>query len=567
MLEIKKITQLTHTYRNFKRYREIIHIAFKYGFGSFVERLGLEKAIETSKKVFRVNTENSISKLPAEVRIRLALEELGPTFIKLGQILSTRPDIISMALVNELSKLQDHAPEFSLEDVKKIIKEELGESVDVIFDKFDEKPIAAASIAQVHKAVYKGKDVVLKIQRPNIQEIVEIDLEIMTHIATLLERHIYELNIQKPSDIVKEFAKSLAKEIDFKIELKHMKRFAKNLKIDGDPAIIMPLQYPELCTKKIMVMQFVNGIKASSYGRLRKEGYELSLIAKRGADSILKQIFVHGYFHGDPHPGNIFICENNCVCFLDFGMMGKLNDDEKEIFANLLLGIITGRGDKIVKNVLKMTKYENEPNKDDFQRDIIEIIDEYIASSMEDTEFGAFLEAFMNILSAYHLRLKPNLFMMLKALISLENLAATLDPSLQILESAKPYIKEIGFKKFQLKNILLDAGDSLSEIMEFVCELPEEVRNIVKQLSSGRLKVIHESHGMEKMRISMVNATNRMVLAILVAALIIGHSLILLVPEGHYTGLIKWEGMIGFILSIVIGFIVIIGILFSKKRL
>ncbi|MCP4178232.1 MAG: AarF/ABC1/UbiB kinase family protein [bacterium] len=564
MIKIKQLTELTHAYRHFKRYRQIIHVLIKYGFGSLIESVGLHKIIGVSKKIFTKNKDYKWETISASVRLRMVLSELGPTFIKLGQILATRPDLVPLEFSEELAKLQDDAPRFSYEDVKNIIIEEFGAMPEEMFDSFEEEPLAAASIGQVHRACYKGNQVIVKVQRPKIKEIIEADLEILYHFAVLLEKHIYELSAHKPSMIVKEFAKSLEKEIDFMVELKNTARFAIESTEEG--VVYAPKIYKEVSTKRVLVAEFINGIKASDIEALKKEGYDLKLIAERGANSLLKQIFVHGYFHGDPHPGNIFICPGNVICFIDFGMMGRISWQERENFSSFLLYLINRKINKIVDTLLKFTSYEDEPDREDLEREISLIIDEYLVESLGEIDFGKILESLMILMSENNLRLKPNMFMMLKALISLEDIAVQLNPNMNIIEMSKPYIKEIQLERFKFKNIFFNGIDSISDILRLASDLPNDIRVLIKKAKLGKMKFELEYIGLEKFRKSMVKSSNRVVMAIIIAALLVSHSLILLIPVGRYTHLIRLEGVIGFMLSVVFGFILLIAMILSRNK-
>jgi ubiquinone biosynthesis protein len=564
MIKIKRLTELTHAYRHFKRYRQIIHVLAKYGFGSLIESVGLHRIIGLSKKVFTKNKEYKWETISASVRLRMVLSELGPTFIKLGQILATRPDLIPLEFAEELTKLQDDAPHFSYQEVKNIIIEEFGAEPEDIFDSFVEEPLAAASIGQVHRACYKGNQVIVKVQRPKIKEVIEADLEILYHFAVLLEKHIYELSAHKPSTIVKEFAKSLEKEIDFTVELKNTIRFSAESEVEG--AIYVPKMYKDVSTKRILVAEFIDGIKASDIETLKKENYDLKLISERGTESLLKQIFVNGYFHGDPHPGNIFICPGNVVCFIDFGMMGRLSWQERENFSSFLLYLINRKIDKIVDCLLKFTSYDDEPDRDVLQREISLIIDEYLVESLGEMDFGKILESLMIIMSENSLRLKPNMFMMLKALISLEDIAIQLNPDLNIIEMSKPYIKKIQMERFKFKNLFFNGMDCITDIVKLANELPNDIRVLIKKAKSGKMKFELEYIGLEKFRKSIVKSSNRIVMAIIIAALLISHSLILLIPAGHYTHIIKLEGVVGFMMSVIFGFILLIAMMLSRNK-
>ena len=343
MISIRKIGVMGRTYRHAKRYKEILNVLIKYGFGDLVDALKIKEHIEIGIEKISGKQPERIEKLSRPERVRMALEELGPTFVKLGQILSTRPDLIPLEYVQELSKLQDDVPSFPYDDVREIIKSETGRFPEEIFHSFDKTPIAAASIGQVHKAILKDteEEVAIKVQRPNIQQTIEVDLEIMLHLASLMERHVAEMEVFHPTKIVNEFARSIEDELDYTVEASHIEHFARQF-LD-DETIYVPKVYRDLSTKRILVMEFIDGIKASDLDRLKQDGYDLKEIASRGADSILKQICVYGFYHADPHPGNIFILPNNVICFIDFGMMGRISQQEREDFTDFVELLIQQR--------------------------------------------------------------------------------------------------------------------------------------------------------------------------------------------------------------------------------
>ena len=564
MLTISKITQITRTYKNLKRYRQIVNVLIKYGFGGIIELLKLDEIGSFGKKLLSTKNTEILEKTPMHVRLRKVLEELGPTFVKLGQILATRPDLIPLKYVNELAKLQDSVPSFPYEQVESIILEETGKYPDDIFDSFERKPLAAASIGQVHRASYAGKEVVVKVQRPGIRKIIEADLEIIYHLALLMEKHILEINIQKPSAIVKEFSKSLSKEIDFENEMKYILRFADDFA--NDTTIYVPEVYEDISTKRIMVMEFIDGIKSSNFEILKEKKYDLKLIAKRGVDSLVRQIFNHGFFHGDPHPGNILIMPDNVICFLDFGMMGKVSSDDKENFANLLMHIINKKPDKIINSILKFTQYEEMPDTDILQRDITEIIDEYLIQSMKYIKFGKFIESLMEILAKHRLRIIPNIFLMMKALVSLESLGKNLDPELEVIKLASPYVKKIYLNRFNIKKLVLDMADPIHDAIKLAYEMPDDLRFIIKQLRKGKLKLELEYRGLDDMRTTFIKICNRIVFAMVLSALIIGYSLFMLAPRTGTIHLFQLIGLIGFVLFGFIGLAFLLIIIIKRNK-
>ncbi|MCF7791842.1 MAG: AarF/ABC1/UbiB kinase family protein [Victivallales bacterium] len=568
MIRIKKVVGMTHARRNFKRYIEIFHVFFKYGFGGFFHVLGVNSTLKiicrTVHRKCKDERSEVITDLPIEVRMRMALEELGPTFIKLGQILSTRPDLIPAEFATEFSKLQDNAPYFSIEEACEIIQQELGAKAADIFDDFNYEPLAAASIGQVYRAVYRGEEVVVKVQRPNIHKIIEIDLEIMLHIALILERHVEEIASFKPSTIIEEFTKSLEREIDFKIEAKETKRFKENIK--DNPNIYAPRVYDVLTTSRVMVAEYIDGIKPENIEALNKGDFDKSLLAENSVDSVLKQIFDYGFFHADPHPGNILIMPGNIVCFIDFGMVGKVSPKQKEYFASLILNILNKKSGKIVDILFKLTHYDEEPDRDTLERELFIIIDEYLLYSLKDIDFGKFLSELMDVFARFNLRLKAEIFMLLKALVSLEKTGRILAPEVNIIEKANPYVKKIYMERFNVKRILTNLVDPVSDTMILGSELPDDLRVITKNIRAGKFKFDINYLGLDLLRKTINRVSNKISLAIVLAALIIGHSMILAQPPSNVAHFMKNFGRLGFILTVIIAFCFLLSFFRKKER-
>jgi len=329
------------TYRHANRYRQIVSVLLRHGFGDTVARLGLHKHLAISPRFLAREEEpkGQAAALTRSERIRMAIEELGPSFVKLGQLMSTRPDMVYPELRLELEKLQDAVPPFPAEEARRIVETELGGSLDAIFGEFDENPVASASMAQVHRALLPdGLVVAVKIQRPGVKRTLEVDLEIMLDLAKLMEKHLGEMDVINPVGMVEEFGRTIRKEMDFNVEAAHIERFARNFQ--SDRTIRVPRVFRQLVTDKILTMEFVEGTKVSELATLAEKGLDPQLIADRGADLILKQVFDHGFFHADPHPGNILVLEDNVICFLDYGMMGRLTGRHRECLG----GFVVRRG-------------------------------------------------------------------------------------------------------------------------------------------------------------------------------------------------------------------------------
>jgi ubiquinone biosynthesis protein len=560
MFSIRKITAIGRTYRHLNRYHQILRALFKYGFADMVELLHIDQYLETGLQMINRKPREQLEKHTRPERLRMALEELGPTFIKLGQLLSTRPDFIPHRYLAELTKLQDNVPPFPFAEVEEIFFAETAKKPGELFSRFEEAPIAAASIGQVHQATLKsGQDVVVKIQRPDIEQIIAVDLEILAHLASLAEMYFEEVQGHRPSSIVEEFARTLESEIDYTVELSNIQRFASQFA--DNPAIHVPWVYRELSSQRILTMENIKGIKASRVEQLREKGMDLRLLAERGCNLIMEQIFVHGFFHADPHPGNIFILPDNVICFLDFGMMGRLSLQNREDFTDLLVHIIARHERKLTDSVLKLTNHYGEVDRDALTRDLAEMLDRYLYLPLKELKAGKILYQLLELVSRHRIYFKPNLYLMMKAISTVEGVGLMLDPDLELIRLAEPFMQRIKDNRLRLSRIADETGQTTSEYLELIRELPDELRAIIRQIRQGRMKLEFEHLGLDKLRSALDQVSNRISFAIVLAALIIGSSVIV-----HSNLPPRWNGipvigLAGFLVAGIMGFWLLLSII------
>jgi ubiquinone biosynthesis protein len=565
MISIRKLGITGRAYRQSKRYGEILNVLIKYGFGDLVDALKIKQFIEIGIEKISGKQPERIEKLSRPERVRMALEELGPTFVKLGQLLSTRPDLIPLEYVQELSKLQDNVPPFPYDDVKATTQAETGRFPEEIFQSFDKTPIAAASLGQVHAAILKstGEKVAVKVQRPNIQQTIEVDLEIMLHLASLMERHVTEMEVLHPTRIVKEFARSIEEELDYTVEATHIEHFGRQL-LDDD-TIYVPKVYRDLSTQRILVMEFIDGIKASDFDRLEQGGYDLKEVASRGADSILKQICVYGFYHADPHPGNIFILPKNVICFIDFGMMGRISQQEREDFTDFVELLINRDENKIVDALLKLTNFAEDPNRSDLQRDLVEFVDRYAYLPLKKLDIGKMLQSVLEILTKQGMSLRPDFYLMIRALSIAEGLGRSLDPEFEIMNHAEPFFRQIKASRHTPQRIAGDLVDSGTELLRLCKEIPGQLREVLKNARDGKLKIAIEYQALDRTLFRLDLISSRIASAIVLASLIIGSSIIILSktpPKWHDMPVI---GLAGFLIAAVMGFGLLTSILRSGR--
>jgi len=560
MFSIKKLGAIGRTYRHLNRYQRILRVLFKYGFNDLVDRLHIDQYLESGLQMINRKPREQIARLSRPERLRLVFEELGPTFIKLGQLLSTRPDLIPAEYLDELARLQDEVPPFSLAEVHAIFREELGRSPDEVFHYFDAEPLAAASIGQVHRArLDNGAEVVIKVQRPDIENVIAVDLEILAHLAGLMEQYLEEVQGHRPTAIVQEFARSLSREIDFAVELANVQRFARQFK--NNTAIHVPLVYPELSTQRVLVMEYVLGIKASMAGQLREQGYDLPLIAERGATLVMEQIFVHGFFHADPHPGNLFILPDNVVCFIDFGQMGRLSRKDREDFTDLVLDLVAGDESTVVEGVLKVTVQLGEVDRESLGRDLGGLVDLYLYRPLGELEAGRILQDLLDLVTRHKLTFKPAFYQMMKALSTVEGVGLMLDPKLELIRLARPFMRRIRLERMRPTRLAEEIARTGSGYLQLLRELPEELRTILRQLRGGRMRIEFEHRGLQALGAALDRVSNRIAFAIVLAALIVGSSLIVLSDIPPHWHDIPVIGLLGFLVAGIMGFWLLLSII------
>ncbi|MFO7556085.1 MAG: AarF/UbiB family protein [Desulfobacterales bacterium] len=565
MLSIRKIGVVSRTYRNLNRYRQILAILFKYGFGDLLELLKIDQYIEVGLQLISKNRRDRFEKLSRAERVRMAFEELGPTYVKLGQVLSTRPDLIPVDFTEELSKLQDKVPSFSFDAAKKTIESEFAKPLDELFASFDEIPFASASIGQVHRAVLEdGEMVAVKVQRPGIKKIIEVDLEIMLHLAMLVERNIKEMALYRPVKVVEEFARTLEREIDYTIEATSMERFARHF-LD-DPAIYIPKIFRDMSTEHVLTMELVEGIKVSEVDKLEAADLDRKTITARGADFYLKQVFDFGFFHADPHPGNIFILPENIICLIDFGMTGTVNRQTREDFVDLIDSVIHRQEARAIQVLLKLTHWEEEPHFRQLEKDVSDFMGQHLYKPLKDIEVGKLLNNLLGLASRHRLMIAPDIFLMMKTLTMVEGVALALNPDFDMIAQAAPFIKRIKLSRFYPGRIADDMIQIGLQMLQFARQFPKDVLEITRMVRQQKLSLKMEHKGLESMLATHDRVSNRISFSIIIAALIIGSALIVISETPPLFYGISLIGIVLFSTAAIMGIWLLVAIL-RKGRL
>ena len=556
---------LKQNYKNLKRAKEILFVLSKYGLGYFFNLPAVERYFKLGKKFFIKKTEKeAIKSLTLPERARMACEDLGPTFVKLGQILSTRPDLISREFVEEFRKLQDKVPPFSFLEVREIFKKEFGRPIDELFIEFDECPVASASLSQVHRArLSSGEEVAVKVQRSNIKERIKSDISILFDLVNFMEKRLINGHIYQPTEIVKEFSKTIKQELDFVNEGHNINKFRVNF--ENSETVYIPEVYWQLTTSKILTMEYIKGVKISDIVDSDDSQYDKKLISARGADMMLKQIFVDGFFHGDPHPGNIFITENNVIALLDFGLVGRVEESTMANMASLLIAAIGNNTEKIIESLEQMEIIDLEMDIKELKIEINDFIDKYYGVPLKQLKISVIIEEILAIMIHHQIKMPSDLTLLAKSLVTIEGLGRDLDPDFDMVAHTKPFAKQLISKKYSISNLWNRGSGSLREFFHFLEIFPKDFLWLIRNLRKGELNIGFQHKGLDKLILEIDRSSNRLSFSMIIAALIIGSSMILGQPIGPFIFGYPAIGIIGYLFASFLGLFLIISILRSGR--
>lgn len=548
--------------RVLRRFSHIASVLARHGFREFLDRLRA-RYHGVPRRTFTRESEAQ-GALSAPERLRLAFEELGPTFIKFGQVLSSRPDIIPPEYIQELSKLQDDVPAFPFADVRKLIESQLKRPVTDIFLSLDENPRAAASLAQVHRAkLLSGEDVAVKVQRIDVDKVIENDIRILREFAGLVERRIPESRRYEPCGLVDDFARSIRHELDFVREGLNIDRFRKHF--SDSPIIYIPKVYWELTTSKVLTLEYIDGIKITDVASLDAAGLDRKTIAENGANITLKEVFEFRFFHADPHPGNIFVCENNVIAPVDFGMTGTIEEDVAEQMSGIFIAVLQKDVDGLIKSLRALGVAEDVEDIRGFKIDVRDLVERYYGVPLSKIEIGGVFRELMRIVLRYRLRLPHGFAMIGKALMITEGVGRALYPDLNILEVARPYARRLVWKRYDPRRQLSEARKTGAGALDFLKGLPTDLKEILTIIRKGKFTMLFEHRGLELLVDELDRSSNRISFAVVIAALIVGSSLIFQTRVGPTFFDYPIIGLVGFLLASILGVWLIIGIMRSKR--
>lgn len=528
-----------------------------------MDQMRIGPYLKLGKKIF-ARGKPEVEKLNYAQRIRLAMEELGPTFVKLGQLLSTRPFLIPLELVIELSKLQDEVAPFSFEQAKEIVEKELKTSLDQLFFSFDKAPIASASLSQVHRAkTREGDEVVVKIQRPGIKPIIDTDMEILADLANLLERHIPESRQYDPKGMVDELSKTFRREVDFKNEARNIEIFALNFK--DDPAVFVPRVFWDMTTDLVLTLEYIEGIKVTNLKEIKARGLDRKTIAKNAGRSVFKQVFIDGFFHADPHPGNLFVLDNNAIAPVDFGMMGRLSESTMDELSELLVAVVSWNPRGVIKTWQKAGVLEQTPDLKALEADLTDFLYRYHKIPLSRIDMKTLVNHAFDIVHRHRISLQSDLMLFGKALITYEEVGRLLDPEYDLVTEAVPFVKKLSQRKYRPKIILRDIVTFLQDLRELITPFPYELKRIVEKLSRGDLGLELHHKGLEKLMLEVERSANRISFSLIIAAIIVGSSLIMRLEVGYKFLGYPLLGILGYVFAGILGIWLVLAMLRSGK--
>jgi ubiquinone biosynthesis protein len=547
-----------------RRFAEIARVLVKYGFVDVVDTLHLTPYLAAGRRVWSAVGGRADPALPRSVRLRLAFEELGPTFIKFGQALSMRADLLPADVITELERLQDAVPPLAAGAAEQMIQQALGHRVEELFLEFDPEPIAAASIAQVHRGrLRSGEPVAIKIRRPGIDTLIESDLAILSDLASLAERHIADAGLYSVRDLVAEFARTIRKEQDLVREGRLIERVASQFA--GDPTVRFPRICWPLTTSAVLTMEFLDGVKVSAVGSGDGAALDARVVARRGADAVFRQILVHGVFHADPHPGNILVMPDNVVAFVDFGIIGRVNREMRDTLAETILAIGRRDADRLAQIVVTIATPLRAVDMTALSTDLAEMLDLYAGLSLGDLSLRAVFRSITDVMSRHRLRLPADVLLLIKSVSTIEAVGRQLDPAFQIVAHATPFVESLIAEKRSAGAIALRAADAGREALRALGTLPGNLAEIVRRARSDGLQIQFVHRNLDQFIREMDRSSNRLSFAIVIASIVVGSSVIVHAGVGPQVLGYPLLGLAGFVAAAVLGIGLAIGILRSGR--
>lgn len=534
-MRLSRLTQIPRTFRKFARGREIVSIIARFGFYDLLDRTGLSTRYIRLRRFFgRTVSEEGEQKFSTEERIRMALSALGPTFIKFGQVLSTRPDLLPGPLIEELRKLQDKAPPFPVAEVERVLVEELGKPVSEFYTEFDPKPLAAASMAQVHRArLASGERVVVKVQRPDISRVLQNDLGILQTLAALIEERIPESRPYRPLGLVEEFEKAILRELDLTRELYYLKRFATLLA--DDPNSYVPRVHEDLCTSRVITMEYIDGIKVDQLAEIDRAGIDRNAIAENGTRLVLRQVFEFGIYHADPHPGNFFVLADGRICLVDYGMVGRVDPERVDELLTFMVAVLTNDMNRMVRLFNDMGIIDDQVDVRGLKSETGEFVARFSDLPLRRLDVAKYISELFEIIHRYHVRLPPDILLMAKTVATMESVAQTLAPDFDPFSVMRPYLVGLYVNRITDPEFLMKGAAAAVEDYRRVAKLlPGAIEDILGKVRRGEIRVQLDIPELRLTAAARAGAANRTAAAIVIAAELIASTLFILFPGGPH---------------------------------
>lgn len=513
--------------RNLRRSREIVTVLLNYGFDDLVDQLGLRRYLRWGRRLLFWKRIEPEVKMTRAKRIRLALESLGVTFIKFGQVVSTRPDLVPRDVIRELSKLQEQVPSFPSETAIQIVERDLEGSIDTLFAHFDRAPLAAGSLGQVHRArLHDGTELVVKIKRPDIDRVIQQDLSLMYELAMMIERHFPDAEVFDPVGLVQQFSRTIHREMQFVREARSTDEFYRLFQ--DDATLYVPKIYWEMTQGDVITMEYIDGYCIDDEEELKNLPIDAHEVAANGARIFMKMTFEFGVFHADPHPGNFRVLPDGSLCLIDYGMVGILEEERRDLLVDLFLNVAKKDSAKMVDLVLKLGHSKRPVDQQLLRADLRDFIGNYYGVPLEQMNIGKMLNDFVNILSIHRIRCPVDIMLLIRALVTLEGVARRIAPHLNIAQEMEPYLYKVSAERYHPRALASRIWSEARTLSKLMHDLPEQIGRTLGKLSDDELKVQLEHQGIDHLTTELDRSGNRLTIGMVMSSLILASSVTIL---------------------------------------
>lgn len=531
--------------RDLGRLHDVASVLMRYGFGDALRRMGMLGALEKAGRVVPLGQLEELVRLPPPERVRRAMEELGPCFVKLGQVLATRVDLFPPEWIAEFEKLQNQVPPVPFEQIRARIADALGADPDGVFAELERQPLAAASIAQVHRArLHDGRAVVVKVRRPGIRSLVEADTRLLQRLAAIVEKESPELRRYQPVALVRQLQLSLRRELDLAAECRHAERIAADL---ADlPDIVVPAVHWRYTSERMNVQDFVDGIPLTDLDALAAAECDTRVIARLGAQAVLRMMFEHGFFHADPHAGNVFRLPGDRLALIDFGMVGRLSERRRAQLVDLLQALVTHDAEDAVAVLVDWAE-DGDVDTAQLAEAVDAFIDSFHGVPLGQLQLGGMLAEVVALVREHHLILPADLALVIKVFVTLEGMGRRFDPDFDMAAEARPFLRRALLSRYAPQAVARRGWRAAGDMVALLAAMPREFRQLLQTARRGRFHLEVEVERLKRFGEQVEHSTNRLVVGIVTAALIIGSSIVMTVPGGPTVLGLPLFGLLGFL--------------------